>query len=53
METTRRDALLGGAVAAGMAAAAGSAAAQQPKFPKVIFSMAGVTPCDRSGWPPR
>lgn len=49
METTRRDALLGGAVAAGMVAAAGSAAAQQPKFPKVIFSMAGVTPCDRSG----
>lgn len=49
METTRREALIGGAVAASMAAAAGNAMAQAKKFPKVIFSMASITPCDRNG----
>jgi 4-hydroxy-tetrahydrodipicolinate synthase len=48
METTRRDALIGGAAVATMAAAA-SAAKAQAKFPKVIFSMASITPCDRNG----
>lgn len=48
MESTRRDALIGGAAVATMMAAAGAAKAQA-KFPKVIFSMASVTPCDRNG----
>ena len=49
MESTRRDALIGGAAVATMAAAAGGARAQARSFPKVIFSMASVTPCDRNG----
>jgi 4-hydroxy-tetrahydrodipicolinate synthase len=49
MDSTRRDALIGGAAVATMAAAAGAARAQARPFPKVIFSMASVTPCDRNG----
>lgn len=49
METTRRDALKGGAAVATMMASAGGALAQARRFPKVIFSMASVTPCDRNG----
>jgi 4-hydroxy-tetrahydrodipicolinate synthase len=49
METTRRDALIGGAAVATMMAAASGVQAQARPFPKVIFSMAAVTPCDRNG----